>query len=89
MGFKKTVVFILFLFMGVFLGSILTEVAQNVSFLSFLAWGKTIGIGVPNPINVDLVVLKFSFGISFQMNLAILICAIASLIGYQKVGKNI
>lgn len=89
MGFKKGLVFTLFLFMGILLGSVLTEVAQNVSFLSFLTWGKAIGVGVPNPVTIDLSVVSFSFGFSVQMNLAILICIIASLLFYQKVGKNI
>lgn len=89
MGLKKGIVFSLFLFMGIFLGSILTEIAQNVSFLSFLTWGKTIGIGVPNPVVIDLAVVTLSFGFSLQMNLAILICVIGSLIFYSKVGKHI
>lgn len=89
MGFKKGLIFTLFLFMGIFLGSILTEIAQNVPFLSFLTWGKTVGIGVPNPISIDLAVINLSFGFSIQMNLAILLCVIVSLLFYAKVGKNI
>lgn len=89
MGFKKGLVFTLFLFMGVLLGTVLTELAEKVSFLSFLTWGKTIGVGIPHPVTVDLSVVTFSFGFSIQMNLAILICLIGSLIFYQKVGKNI
>ncbi|MGI5959968.1 MAG: DUF4321 domain-containing protein [Massiliimalia sp.] len=89
MGFKKGLIFTLFLFTGIFLGSILTEIAQKVPFLSFLTWGKTIGIGVPNPVSIDLAVVTLSFGFSVQMNLAILICVIISLVFYAKVGKGI
>lgn len=89
MGFKKGLIFALFLLAGILLGSVLTEIAENVSFLNFLTWGKSIGIGHPSPIVVDLAVVTFSFGFSVQMNLAILICIIASLIFYSKVGKNI
>ncbi|WP_077532759.1 DUF4321 domain-containing protein [Massiliimalia massiliensis] len=89
MKFKKGLIFALFLLMGILLGSVLTEIAQKVSFLHFLTWGKSIGIGVPNPITIDLSVLTFSIGFSLQMNLALLICIIGSLIFYSKVGKNI
>lgn len=89
MKMKKGLVFGLFLLGGVLLGSLLTEVAENVSFLHFLTWGKSIGIGVPNPVSIDLSVITFSIGFSLQMNLALLICIVAALIFYAKVGKNI
>lgn len=89
MGFKKAVVFILFLMTGAFLGSILTEMVQKIPALSFLTWGKTIGVGVPNPISVDLAVLAFHFGFSIQMNLAILLCIVGSLLVYGKIEKKI
>ena len=89
MKMKKGLIFALFLLGGVLLGSLLTEIAENVSFLRFLTWGKSIGIGVPDPVRIDLSVITFSFGFSLQMNLALLICLVAALIFYAKVGKNI
>lgn len=89
MKLKKTLVFILFLLMGIFLGSVLTEIAAKVDFLSFLTWGKSIGIGSPNPVVIDLAIMTVTFGFTFQINLAILICVIGCLILYQKVGKGI
>lgn len=89
MQFKKTLVFLLFLFMGIFLGTVLTEIASKVEFLSFLTWGKTIGVGTPHPVVVDLSVFTLTFGFTFQLNLAILISIIGCLLLYQKVGKGI
>lgn len=89
MGFKKGLVFVLFLFMGIFLGGVLTEIAQNVEFLHFLTWGKSIGVGSATPITLDLSVIQLTFGFTIQMNLAILLCVIGSLLFYQKVGKGI
>ncbi len=86
---KKTLVFLLFFLMGIFLGTVLTEIASQVSFLSFLTWGKTIGFGDPNPLVLDLSVIKLTLGFTFQINLAILLCLIGSLIFYAKVGKGI
>lgn len=86
---KKGLVFILFLLMGIILGSVLTEIATNVAVLNFLTWGKSIGLGVDNPIKLDLAVISVTFGFALEMNLAIVLCIISSLIFYSKVGKNI
>lgn len=84
---KNRISFFLFLIMGILLGVILTEVAHNVYFLNFLTIGKTIGIGYPNPINIDFSIIKFTFGFSFNINIATTICLIFSLILYKKIGK--
>lgn len=86
---KRGLIFGLFLLMGLILGNVLTEIANNVSWLSFLTYGKQIGIGAEHPVTIDLAVIRLSFGLSIQMNLAVVLCLIGSLIFYSKVGKNI
>ena len=89
MNVKKGIIFAVFLMGGILLGSVLTQVAEHVSWLSWLTWGKSIGIGVPNPCVVDLSVITFSFGFSLQMNLAILFCLAISMVAYHTLGKRI
>ena len=89
MGVKRGLILRLFWLLGSCLGGVLTEIAQNVPALQFLTWGKSIGIGSPNPIVIDLSVVQLTFGITIQMNLAILICLIGSLLFYHGVGKKI
>ncbi len=86
---KKAFIFFLFLLAGILLGSVLTEIAERVNFLNFLTWGQSIGIGIPNPISIDLSVIKLTFGFSFHMDLSLLICIIASMICYVKIGKRL
>ena len=65
---KKVLIFSLFLLAGVLMGTVLTEVASRVSFLSWLCWGDSIGFGWPNPVTLDLSILKVSFGITMELN---------------------
>lgn len=66
MKWKKTLIFILFLLTGIVLGTLLTSLCSSVSFLNWLTIGEQIGIGVPNPIVLDIGVMTLSFGVRCQ-----------------------
>ena len=72
MKFKKTFMFILFLIMGILIGSVIAMLCKNVSFLSWLALGETIGVGIPDPISIDLAIVTLAFGFSININVAYL-----------------
>lgn len=67
---KKNFMFFFYLISGVILGSLLAAVAKNVSWLSWLAFGTTIGFGADTPAVLDLTVLRVSFGFSFALTVA-------------------
>ena len=83
---KRTFLFILYLFGGILTGSLLAEVAKKVSWLSWLAWGQSIGI---NHVSVDLSVIQFEFGFHISMNIALLACLTAALVLYVKTAGKI
>ena len=86
---KRVLILALFLLCGLLAGTVLTSVAGQVSFLHWLCWGDAIGFGWPNPVTLDLSVLKLSFGISLEMNVAKMICIIAALACYLTWGKKL
>lgn len=86
---KKTLICALFLLAGVVMGTVLTEIASRVGFLNWLCWGDSIGFGWPTPATLDLSVLKVSFGISMEMNVAKLICIFAALGAYLAWGRKL
>lgn len=89
MKWNKALVFILFLLTGITLGVLLTEVFSNVSFLSWLSYGQEIGAGFPNPIVIDISVLKLSFGFSININIIKMLCIIFCLWLYKKFAKGL
>lgn len=89
MKWKKTFVFLLFLFTGITLGALLSNLIGNVAFLKWLNLGQTIGIGYPNPISLDLSVIKFSFGFQIDINIIKMISIILCLWLYKKFSKGL
>lgn len=89
MKWNKTLVFILFLLTGITLGMLLSEVVSHVSFLSWLCYGEEIGVGYPNPIVIDISVLKLSFGFSININIIKMACIIFCLWLYKKFAKGL
>ena len=89
MKWKKTFVFILFLLTGITLGALLSSIFGNIPFLSWLNFGQQIGIGVPNPLTLDLSVIKLSFGFSIDINVIKMICIIFCIWLYKNFSKGI
>lgn len=84
---KNTLSFLIFIFMGILLGIILTEAGNAFPVLNFLTIGKTIGVGYPQPIDIDFSIIKLTLGFSMNMNVATVISLVFSLILYKKIGK--
>ncbi|MGI5893829.1 MAG: DUF4321 domain-containing protein [Candidatus Merdivicinus sp.] len=83
---KRTLLLVLYLFGGILLGTLLSEIAAKVSWLKWLCLGKSIGI---NSFSVDLSVLQFEFGIHISMNIALLLCIVLAVILYVKTSGKI
>ncbi len=86
---KKTLIFLMFLLAGLIMGSVLTRVAADVSFLSWLCWGDSIGFGYPDAVTLDLSVIKLNLGLYIELNVARLICLIAAMAAYLHWGRKL
>lgn len=89
MKWKKTFVFALFFLTGITLGTLLTEVVANISFLSWLTAGQEVGLGIPHPLTLDLSVIKLSFGFGININIIKMLCIIFCLWLYTKFSKGL
>lgn len=89
MKWKKTLIFILFLLTGIVLGTLLTPLCSSVSFLNWLTIGEQIGIGVPNPIVLDIGVMTLSFGFAVNINIVKMLCILLCLWLYKIFSKEI
>lgn len=86
---KKTFIFLLFFLTGITLGALLSELIKNVSILNWLNFGQKIGLGTPNPLTLDLSVIKVSFGFEININIIKMVCIIGCLWLYKKFSKGI
>jgi hypothetical protein len=64
---KNNVVFVLVLLSGLIIGSFIGTLAANVSFLSWLNYGKTIGLTQPFILDLDFFYVQFGCHVSFTI----------------------
>ena len=79
---KNAWIVILFIFAGLVIGGLLGQVASQVDWLSWLAYGQTFGI--QNPFVLDMNVLSLTFAFSIQINIASIIGLAIAIFLYKK-----
>ncbi len=85
-NFKRTFAFIFFMLAGIILGAFIGYICEGKSYVSWLAWGKSIGF---ENVSVDLYVIKFSIGLMVRACIAQIFTIAAALIVYAKTCKNL
>ena len=80
---KNIWVLLIFLLAGLVVGGLLGKLASEVSWLWWLSYGQSFGLD--NPIVLDLNVLKLTFGVVFNINVASIIGMILAIFIYRKI----
>lgn len=80
---KNIWVLLVFLLAGLVIGGLLGKLASEISWLWWLSYGQSFGLS--NPIVLDLNVLKLTFGVVFDINIASIIGMILAVFIYRKV----
>lgn len=76
-------ILILFILSGIVVGGLLGELASQVDFLSWLAYGQQFGL--TTPLELDLNVIKLTFGLMFKINIASIIGIVLAIFIYKKI----
>ena len=71
------------LFSGIILGALIGDLAKSVPYLEWLGYGKTFGL--TEPLVLDIYILKLTFSIMFELNVASIIGILASIFIYRKI----
>ena len=85
---RNTLMFFIFLLSAIVVGGLISELTRAISFLSWLSYGQTFGIGLSSPLTVDLGVFTLSFGVGLTLNVAVIICIIVSMVLYGTVYRG-
>lgn len=80
---KNIWILLLFILSGIVIGGLLGNIASQVSFLSWLSYGEEFGL--TNPIELDLNVIKLTFGLVFKINIASIIGIALAIFIYKKI----
>lgn len=79
---RNTWIVLLFVCAGLVIGGLLGEVAAQVDWLRWLAYGQTFGI--ENPFVLDLNVLSLTFAFALHINIASIIGLSIAIFLYRK-----
>ena len=80
---KNIWILIIFLLAGIVIGGLLGEIASSVKFLWWLSYGEQFGIS--SPVTLDLSVIKITFGLLFNINVASILGMAISIFIYRKI----
>lgn len=80
---KNVWILILFILSGIVIGGLLGELASKIDFLWWLGYGESFGL--TSPIELDLSVIKLTFGLIFKINIASIIGMAISIFIYRKI----
>lgn len=80
---KNFWILIVFLLSGLVIGGLLGEIASKVNWLWWLSYGENFGIS--SPIEVDLSVIKITFGLMFKINISSIIGMAIAIFIYRKI----
>lgn len=80
---SKFWLFLIFLFSGIIIGGLIGDLSKSVPYLAWLGYGKSFGL--TEPLLLDISVLKLSFSIMFELNIASVIGILIAVLVYRKV----
>lgn len=81
MGNKKFWILLILLLAGIVLGGFLGNMAEGISWLSWLSFGQSFGLD--SPLVLNLGVLVITFGLSIKITMASIIGVIIALVVYR------
>ncbi len=80
---KNIWILILFLLCGIVVGGLLGDLASKVSFLSWLSYGEEFGLATPIELNLN--VIRLTFGLMFKINISSIIGIVLAIFIYKKI----
>lgn len=80
---KNIWILLIFILSGLVVGGLLGELAGKVDFLWWLGYGQSFGFTAP--IELDLNIIKITFGLGFKINMASIIGMVLSIFIYKKI----
>lgn len=80
---KSIWILIIFILSGLVIGGLLGDLAKDVNGMSWLAYGKSFGL--TEPIKLDLNIIKITFALMININIASIIGMALGIFIYRKV----
>ena len=76
-------ILIVLILSGLVIGGLLGDIASQIDFLWWLGYGQSFGL--TNPLELDLSILKITFAVIFEINIASIIGMALAIFIYRKI----
>lgn len=83
-GKKNVLILLVLMLAGLVIGGLLAELTKDISFLSWLSYGKQFGLGADTPFVLDLSIIRLTFGIGFKLDVAGILGLFTAFFCYRK-----
>ena len=80
---KNIWILLIFILSGLVIGGLLGNLAGKVEFLSWMGYGESFGLIAP--LELDLSIIRLTFGITFKINISSIIGLILAVFIYKKI----
>ena len=80
---KNIWILLIFICCGLVIGGLLGQLASQVEWLNWLSYGQTFGLS--EPLTIELNVIKLTFGLMLNINVASIIGMAIALLLYRKI----
>ncbi len=80
---KNIWILLIFICCGLVIGGLLGQLASQVEWLNWLSYGQTFGLS--EPLIIELNVIKLTFGLMLNINVASIIGMAIALLLYRKI----
>ena len=80
---KNIWILLVFMLSGLVVGGLLGELASKIDFLWWLGYGESFGL--TSPLELDLNIIRITFGLVFKINIASIIGMALAIFIYRKV----
>lgn len=80
---KNIWILLIFILSGLVIGGLLGELAGKVDFLWWLGYGQSFGL--TSPLELDLSIIKITFGLVFKINISSIIGMVLAIFIYKKI----
>lgn len=80
---KNFWILLIFILSGLVVGGLLGELASKIDFLWWLGYGQSFGL--TSPVELDLSIIKITFGLALKINISSIVGIILAIFIYKKV----
>lgn len=81
-GILKSLLFVVMLLLAIVLGKAVSDASAGIRFLSILSAGASFGVST---VNVDLSVIRFTFGMAVDIHVAQALLLLAAILIYNRI----